>query len=750
MSEKSALYREVFKSFFLAFKRLSLYVSQHSLSRETLHSLFSIFDTILKEKTEIIFAAGLPGGRMLLNEEPMDADVTGVREIYDRFVNFGLEAVVFLRGVEPGELIDFIKALASSRDTDTGEGRSTPAILLSGSRHIQVRRLSPERLREAGAVLSDVRPEGQAESEGMAGHIQDFLSGRRGDLSQPPEGIFEKLERDPGSIVDVIIRSAKETGNFEAVIKKFIAWMAEHIAPIILKRKPDPSGFMERVFDSFRKKNTVFIFLTAEDAIRSCTDDIKMAMAFYAFSSFENAPGESVSLGVRIFNEERDGERLVPRLQDYFVGRGAVRDKAALFVEKLKAELAQDKEVAVSKKRLDRLMRIAERFDEELEKEVRRETEDLTSLNKRLADEKERTDAIMRHVAEGVVVVDREGRIVMMNPAAEKLLDSRAKESLGRYLVESLKNEHLLAVAKDLDAEMGTQVTKEIELDSKDETTKKVLRASTAVVENEDGDTVGMVSVLSDITHEKQIEEIKSQFVSLVTHELRTPVVAIQKSLELIDSGVTGAINDDQKRFLAISKLNLARLNSLINDLLDMSKLEAGKFVLLPSSFDIRGVIQEVKVSLSSWVSDKEIVLKIDLPEAPVTVNADRDRMVQVMVNLVGNALKFTPKKGEVHIKLKPLDLKEKICQEPCVEIAVHDSGIGIDPKDFKRIFNKFEQVSLVSPVGTGGTGLGLSIAKEIINLHGGDIWVESQIGHGSTFTFVVPRAFRGGKIDVQ
>jgi PAS domain S-box-containing protein len=749
MSEKSALYTEVFKLFFLAFKRLSLYVTQHSLSREILHNLFSVFEMILKERTEIVLASGA-GDQMILNDEPMDAEVAGAREIYDRFVNFGLEGIVFLRGVEPRELTDLIKALASPRDTETGETRPMPEILLNGSRHIQVRKMSPEKLQQAGAMIPDGQPGGQTESEKMAGHIQDFLSGRSGELSQSPEGVFEKLDRDPGPIAEAVIQSAKETGDFESTIRKFIAWMAEHVAPIVLKRKADPSGFIERIFDSFRRKNTVLVFLTAEDAIRSCADDIKMAMAFYAFSSFETAPAESVGLGARVFNEERARERLVPRLQDYLVKRGAARDRAALFVEKLKTVLAQDEEVTVSKKKLERLTRISKRFDEELEEEVRLETEELTSLNKRLADEKERTDAIMRHVAEGVVVVDREGRIVMMNPAAEKLLDSRAKESLGGYLVQSLKNEHLLAVTKDFDSKAGSQLTKEIELDSKDETTKKVLRASTAIVENEDGDTVGMVSVLSDITHEKQIEEIKSQFVSLVTHELRTPVVAIQKSLELIDSGVTGAINDDQKRFLAISKLNLARLNSLINDLLDMSKLEAGKFVLIPSSFDIRGVIQEVKMSLSSWISDKEITLKADLPDAPVTVSADRDRMIQVMVNLVGNALKFTPKKGEVHITLQPLGLKEKICQEPCVEIMVHDSGIGIDPKDFKRIFNKFEQVSLVSPVGTGGTGLGLSIAKEIINLHGGDIWVESQIGHGSTFTFVIPKAFRGGKIDAQ
>jgi len=113
-----------------------------------------------------------------------------------------------------------------------------------------------------------------------------------------------------------------------------------------------------------------------------------------------------------------------------------------------------------------------------------------------------------------------------------------------------------------------------------------------------------------------------------------------------------------------------------------------------------------------------------------------------VMVTLIGNALKFTPAKGEVGIRILPLEKKEGVCEDLCLEVGVSDTGIGIDPKDFKRIFNKFEQVSLVSPQGAGGSGLGLPIAKEIINLHGGAIWVESEKGKGSRFLFVIPRQY--------
>ena len=740
MSEKSALYREVFKSFFQAFKRLSLYSSQHPLSRETLTNAFSIVDMILREKKEIVFSADDQRGLVLLNDEPMGMDVLGVREICRRFRGLGLGGVVFTQGLVLNELADFIKALAWPSSPD-GKASEAPDIFRVGSQHIEIRKVLVEYAQEQVAAGLGVETDG-GRPEKIIVDVRDFLSGKAPDAGCAPEAVFEKLEGDPGRLAEVAVQVAREAGDFDGVLKKWTAWMIEHVVPFVLERKPGSFVVFERFFDALRAWDMGVVFPSAEDAIYSCADDIKMAMVLRAFFSFERDPGKAVALAAEILGEERGQEKYVSRLAGDLAARPGGED----FIRQLKAEMARDDETAVSQKKLRRLMRISERFDEELEARVKTATEELTRLNKRLADEKERTDAIVRHVAEGVVVVNKEGRILMMNPAAEKLLDSQAKESLGKYLVQSLKDHHLLAVAKDLDHDKGAALTKEIKLDSKDETTKKVLRASTAVVENENGDTVGMVSVLSDITHEKQIEEIKSQFVSLVTHELRTPVVAIQKSLELIDSGVTGAVNEDQKRFLEISKLNLARLNSLINDLLDMSKLEAGRLVLLPSSFDIRGVIQEVKTSLSSWIRDKEITVRQDVPEVPVMVNADKDRMVQVMVNLVGNALKFTPKKGEVNISLKALDRKDKICEEPCAQIAVSDSGIGVDPKDFKRIFNKFEQVSLVSPVGTGGTGLGLSIAKEIINLHGGDIWVESQVGHGSTFTFVIPRAFHGGK----
>ena len=773
MANNKSVYREITKSFFLSFKRLSLYAVDHPLSKEILNNLFKMFDAFLKENQEILFVVGINEGEMFVNQEALAKDVMGVNEIYAKFNSFKLNGVSFKQGLTFEELVGFIVAMASSHLTDSGKAASIPELLKQGSQNVKIKKIHYEKVEEDQKVVSidasDSPRQGEGSGSGSGGdigagdgfggpgvpggqggganasmNIKNFLTGKNQEIGSGAQEVFELMDRDVSGVAEAIIESAKESGDFEAVIKKFVGWLSKNVTPILVEKKRDPAKFIQKLFDSFKKGEGVSLFPSSDAVIEECSDEIKTAMVQDAFSLYKASPKKAVNAAVKILGDEDDQNKILPKLKERFTAAGANSDEADSFIQKTKTELAKDEECLISKKKLAKLMRLAGRFDEEVGQKVQIATEELRRHNRRLSDEKERSDGIMRHLADGLVVVDRAGNVVMMNPAAEKLLGRGAKEALGRSLVEGLKEEHLMAVAKGpLDDKDETHITKEIEVNSKDETTKKVLRASSAVIENEDGKTVGMVSVLSDITREKEVEEMKSHFVSLVTHELRTPVVAIQKSLELILSKATGAINEDQERFLSISKFNLERLNRLINDLLDMSKIEAGKLTLNPEAFDLRDIINEVVSLLNSWAKDKEITINLDLKQGSMAVTLDRDRMTQILVNLVGNALKFTPVKGEITIIVDALERKEGICAEPCLEVTVVDNGIGIDPKDFKRIFNKFEQVSLVAPSGVGGTGLGLSIAKEIISLHGGAIRVESQIGKGSRFIFVIPRVLK-------
>lgn len=388
---------------------------------------------------------------------------------------------------------------------------------------------------------------------------------------------------------------------------------------------------------------------------------------------------------------------------------------------------APDTTVSVpSPEELKELYAIRERFKSELDRRVQEVKQHYETENKHLTFEKEKMDSVMRHVGDGVVVVGNDGNILMANPAAEKLLGQHGQAIIGRTLKETIKDEHSLVLSKG-----SAESVVEIEVAGKNSETRRTLRASNAVIEDRDGLTIGMVSVLSDITRMKEMEQLKSDFVANVSHELRSPLVAIQKNLMVILDKTAGEINDNQKVFLSLAKENVARLTRLINDLLDLSKIEAGKMELKKVRTDLAALVRQAVMSFSGWFSEKHITSGLDLPPQPVELDLDPDKITQVLNNLLSNALKFTPAQGKIMVALR--------ASSP-VEVSVADTGYGIAPKDILRIFNKFEQVGARHAGEVNGTGLGLSLAREIVEKHGGKIQVKSEVGKGSTFLFTLPR----------
>lgn len=348
---------------------------------------------------------------------------------------------------------------------------------------------------------------------------------------------------------------------------------------------------------------------------------------------------------------------------------------------------------------------------------------------KKVVSEKKQTEAIIHSIAEGLVVIDSSGRVIMMNPSAERLLGISKEEKIGKPLLENLKDEQLISLVKSTPESRE----KEIELLSSKEDTKKIIKASTAVIENEDGKTVGIVSVLSDITKQKELDELKSKFISNMTHELRTPLVAMDKAILLLLSSKQDEFKEDTKELLFIIQRNLKRLTELINDILDFSKFEAKTVKLKKELVSIEDIIDEVIKTFKSWADAKSInIVKICQENLP-KVSLDPLRITQVFNNLINNALKFTPNGGTITIEAK-LNPEKKL-----LEVSIKDTGCGIPKEELTKIFDKFYQISSTSSE-VSGSGLGLSIVKEIVNLHGGNIWAESQgLGKGAKFIFTLP-----------
>jgi signal transduction histidine kinase len=211
--------------------------------------------------------------------------------------------------------------------------------------------------------------------------------------------------------------------------------------------------------------------------------------------------------------------------------------------------------------------------------------------------------------------------------------------------------------------------------------------------------------------------------------------VAIEKSITLILNKAAGGLSENQERFLTIAARNLKRLTILVNDLLDLSKLEAGKMQIKSRLSSIDKVICDSVESFSNWAKTKSVSLEKKVEEGLPEINMDPDRIIQVLNNLVGNAIKFSSDNGRVIIEAA-------LCKEDRqVEVSVSDNGIGISKEDIPRVFDKFFQVGERISTDLNGTGIGLSIAKEIVELHGGTIWAESQKGQGAKFSFRLPIA---------
>lgn len=243
---------------------------------------------------------------------------------------------------------------------------------------------------------------------------------------------------------------------------------------------------------------------------------------------------------------------------------------------------------------------------------------------------------------------------------------------------------------------------------------------------------IGRVRVhMHDVTEHKLREKLKSEFVNIVSHELRTPLTITREGISLILDGTAGRISGDQERILKTAKTSIDRLVRLVNDLLDSAKIEAGAVLLNRGFFDLKTAIRSVSESFAQKALNKGLKFETEIPEGGAAVYADEDKIVQVLVNLVNNALKFTTK-GAIKIVLRAEE-EEFVCE-------VSDTGTGIPPDDMTKIFDKFQQIKQGEISSEKGTGLGLMISKGLIEMHGGSIFAKSEVGKGSSFFFTLPK----------
>ncbi|MBN1870249.1 MAG: PAS domain S-box protein [Candidatus Omnitrophica bacterium] len=424
---------------------------------------------------------------------------------------------------------------------------------------------------------------------------------------------------------------------------------------------------------------------------------------------------------------ELDPDEVLRELKN-LSGSARSQKKAAMAISSLLEEKVEEKVTVVKQE-------LTEKYGKLVEEKSRVAAEAQKKFKKTLT-EKKQTEAIVRSVAAGVVVVNNKGEVLLMNPAAEKLLDTKKEAKIGRRLTEGAREEQLFSLVKSTSLDGET----DIEIES-NEDTKKILRSSSAVIEDENGQTVGMVTVLNDITKQKELDAMKTQFLSNVTHELRNPIGAIKQSISVILEGTAGELTEPQQKFLSNAKRNLDRLSALVDDILDLAKLEAKKMELNLKPTAMTTVINDVCETVDTWVKNKGISLVKNIEPNLPEINVDPDRVIQILMNIIGNAIKFTPKEGTITVTAGLSEAKDRMV------LSVKDTGVGIAKDDLPKIFGKFQQAKNRSAGEKSGTGLGLTIAQELVELHGGKIDVESEEGKGTTFTFFLSMNLTAGSV---
>ncbi|NTU79811.1 MAG: GAF domain-containing protein, partial [Chloroflexales bacterium] len=327
--------------------------------------------------------------------------------------------------------------------------------------------------------------------------------------------------------------------------------------------------------------------------------------------------------------------------------------------------------------------------------------------------------AVLRSIGDGVVVSDRHGLVRIINPAAEAILELSAEAFLGRQIY-ALPGVPAEIATAEVEARM-----------QKISVGERTVRAHCAPVLSSRGEALGSVVVYHDITAEEAADRLKSELVATASHELRTPMTSIRGFVDMLLLGTFGEVDQGHREPLRVIKNNVTRLVELIDDLLDMSRVEAGEVPLRVEDLDVGEVIRDVAEVLAGQFRERQIGLTLDLPAGLPHISADRQRVAQIAVNLIGNACKYTPRGGHVRVAM---------CNGGGeVRVDVCDTGVGIPPEAHPHIFTPFFRADNSLRDEVGGTGLGLSITRKLVELHGGRIWFESRVNEGSTFSFALP-----------
>ncbi|PRO64366.1 cell wall metabolism sensor histidine kinase WalK [Alkalicoccus urumqiensis] len=351
-------------------------------------------------------------------------------------------------------------------------------------------------------------------------------------------------------------------------------------------------------------------------------------------------------------------------------------------------------------------------------------TDKLQEANATTEGERRKLASVLMHMTDGVVATDRDGKVILVNRRAEEILARRQEDMVGTDLTRVLNLDKFMK----LEDFYRFQDPLLLDFDTADE--KMTIETNFSTISKENGEENGVIAVLHDVTEQERIEEERREFVANVSHELRTPLTSMKSYLEALQDG---AMQDPDiaPQFLSVTANETDRMIRLVNDLLQLSKMDGRDEQMQMTEVDAPQLVNHIVDRFEMSTKNQEIQFKRKIPEQDITVFGDRDKLTQLMDNIVSNAVKYSPEGGTITVTLRT--------EESRIVVSVKDEGVGIPKDNVNHVFDRFYRVDKARSRNLGGTGLGLAIAREIALSHGGNIWVSSEWGKGTTFSFSLP-----------
>ncbi|MBU5343343.1 cell wall metabolism sensor histidine kinase WalK [Caldifermentibacillus hisashii] len=352
------------------------------------------------------------------------------------------------------------------------------------------------------------------------------------------------------------------------------------------------------------------------------------------------------------------------------------------------------------------------------------------NLSKKLQDEQAKTDSekrklssILKFMTDGVISTDRKGRIILINEAAEQMLNVTRETVISENIIDVLELGDKYSL-KDLTQEQNSVI-----LDLSTNAVPLIVRVNFSIIQKETGIMNGLIVVLHDITEQEKIERERREFVANVSHELRTPLTTMRSYLEALTDGAW-MDKDIAPQFLKVTQNETERMIRLVNDLLVLSKMDSKDYQLRKEWINFPKFLDHI-IDRFEMAKEKNVHFSRDYLNEPILVEIDQDKITQVLDNIISNALKYSPSGGTITVKM--------VAFHDSLEVKISDQGVGIPKQNLHRIFDRFYRVDKARARHIGGTGLGLAIAKEMVEAHNGHIWATSIEGKGTTIHFTLP-----------